>query len=75
MLKRNENNILSNQMAISLQSNRKRSFWQEVKHISGKSMSVVNITDPVNGSDQISNLFACIYKVLYIPRYHMTPAK
>ena len=52
-------------MAMSLQSNGKRSFWQEVKRINGKGVSAVNSMDSVNRSNQISKLFACNYKELY----------
>ena len=44
---------------MSLQSNNKRSFWQEVKRINGKRVTAVNSMDSVNGNEQISNLFAC----------------
>ena len=65
MLKRNEKKLMSNKMNVKLQTNSKHSFWQKVKRISGKSLSVVNSMDLVNGSDQISNLFACNYLELY----------
>ena len=42
MLKRNQNRLMSNKMAMSLQSNSKRSFQQEVKRISEKRLSAVN---------------------------------
>jgi len=65
MLKRNQNKLMSNKMAVSLQSNCKRSFWQEAKRIIGNSLSAVNSIDSVNGSDQIGNLFAYNYKELF----------
>jgi len=74
MLKRNQSKIISNKMAMSLQSNRKRSFWQEVKRINGKSVSAVNSMYSVNGSNQISNLFACNSKELY-NSVHMTTVR
>ena len=64
-LKNNQNKIISDRMAQSLQSKHKRPFWQEVKRMNSKSVSAVNCMDSVNGSEQISNLFACNYKELY----------
>ena len=52
-LKQNQNDIISNKMAQSLQVSNKRPFWNEVKQINRKAVSV----DAVNGFDKIHNLF------------------
>jgi len=52
-------------MAASLQSQNKRNFWREVKHVTVSRNYFVNMMDGDTGKETISSLFASKYKDLY----------
>ena len=64
-VKKDQNIIQRDKMAESLLEDKGRSFWSEIRKISGKCKTIPNMVDGSIGDDNISDVFAEKYKALY----------
>ena len=63
--KKEENQHRANSMAESLITNGNADFWKEVKKVTNSKVSISNTIDDTSGTEDIANMWADHYKLLF----------